>query len=64
LCNWAISPSFKTSKEIVDDHEEEEDEHYDEVDAVPPWEFIGVASQGRITRKAQVRAEPHPIDTP
>jgi hypothetical protein len=70
LFDWALSPSCKTSKEIDDeddddhDDDEEEDEHDDEVDAVPPWGFMGVASQGRITRKALVRAEPHPTDTP
>jgi hypothetical protein len=55
LFDWAISPSFKTSKEIDDeddhdhdhDDEEEEDEHDDEVDALSPWEFI----EGCITRR-------------
>jgi hypothetical protein len=53
LFDWAISPSFKTSKEIDDeddhdhDEEEEEDEHDDEVDALSPWEFI----EGCITRR-------------
>ena len=32
----------------------EEDEHDDEVDALPPWEFMGVASQGGKTRVGDV----------
>ena len=61
LFGWVISPPFKTSKEIddEDDHDhdhddEEEDEHDDEVDALPPWEFMGVASQGGKTRVGDV----------
>jgi hypothetical protein len=53
LFDWALSPSFKTSKEIDDeddhdhDDDEEEDEHDDEVDALPPREFMG----GHATRR-------------
>jgi len=65
LFGWVISASLKTSKEIddEDDHghdDEEEDEHDDEVDALPPWEFMGVASQGGKTRVGRARTQPEP----
>ena len=66
MFGWVISASLKTSKEIDDevdhdqDHDdEEEDEHDDEVDALPPWEFMGVASQGGKTRVGRVRLRPN-----
>jgi hypothetical protein len=35
------------------------DDHDDEVDALPPWEFMGVASQGGKTRIGRVRLRPN-----
>jgi hypothetical protein len=47
LFDWAISSSFKRGSTTKDDNEEEDEELDDEVDALPPWEFLW----GCITRR-------------